>query len=43
MILYSAVVAITLYSVLGLEFPRQGLIRLHEADRALIELRDSIK
>jgi len=43
MILYSAVVAITLYTVLDLEFPRQGLIRLHEADRALIELRDAIK
>ena len=43
MILYSAVVAITIYTVLDLEYPRQGLIRLHEADRGLIELRDSIR
>ena len=43
MILYAAVVAITLYSVLDLEYPRHGLIRMHEADKAMIDLRDSMR
>ncbi|MGH9602344.1 MAG: hypothetical protein ACRD24_08125 [Terriglobales bacterium] len=43
MALYSAVIAITIYTVVDLEYPRVGLIRLDAADRALIELRDSIR
>jgi len=42
MVLYAAVIAVTVYAVLDLEYPRFGLIRIDEADRALIQLRDSI-
>lgn len=42
MILYAAVIAVTLYAVLDLENPRFGLIRLDAADRALLQLRESI-
>jgi len=41
-VLYAAVIAVTVYAVLDLEYPRFGLIRIDEADRALIQLRDSI-
>jgi hypothetical protein len=37
------VVAITVYVVLDLDNPRSGLIRLDSADRALLQLRDSIR
>jgi hypothetical protein len=43
MILYAAVIAVTVYAVLDLEYPRFGLIRLDTADKALIQLRDSIR
>ena len=43
MFLYAAVIAMTIYAVLDLEYPRSGLIRLDPADKALIELRDSIR
>jgi len=43
MLLYALVVAITIYAVLDLEYPRFGLIRLDAADNALIELRNSIR
>lgn len=42
MVLYAAVIAVTVYAVLDLEYPRFGLIRLDMADRALLQLRDSI-
>lgn len=42
-VLYSAVVAITIYVVLDLDHPRSGLIRLDAADNALVELRNSIR
>jgi hypothetical protein len=42
-LLYAVVVSLTMYIVLDLEFPRAGLIRLHEIDRAMLELRDSMK
>ena len=42
-LLYAAVVALTIYTVLDLDFPRYGLIRLDAADRALYQLRDSIR
>ena len=41
--LYAAIIAITIYAVLDLEYPRSGLIRLDAADKAIIELRDSIR
>jgi hypothetical protein len=43
MLLYSTVLAVTIYAVLDLDHPRFGLIRLDAADRALVQLRDSIK
>ena len=41
-VLYAVFVAITVYSVLDLDNPRAGLIRLDAADRAISELRSSI-
>lgn len=43
MVLYAAVIAITIYVILDLEYPRFGLIRLDAADSALLQLRDSIR
>ena len=43
MVLYAAVIAVTVYAVLDLEYPRFGLIRLDAADKALLQLRDSIR
>jgi hypothetical protein len=43
MFLYSAVIAVTLYAVLDLDYPRSGLIRLDTADKILLQLRDSIR
>jgi hypothetical protein len=42
LLLYAGVIAITVYAVLDLEYPRFGLIRLDAADQALRQLRDSI-
>jgi hypothetical protein len=41
--LYALVIALTIYSVLDLDNPRSGLIRLNAADNALIQLRNSIR
>jgi hypothetical protein len=43
MVLYSAVIAITLYTILDLNYPRFGLIRLDTADQLLRQLRESIR
>jgi hypothetical protein len=43
MVLYAAVIAVTVYAVLDLEYPRFSLIPLDAADRALLQLRDSIR
>ncbi len=43
MMLYAGVIALTIYTVLDLDNPRAGLIRLDAADNALIQLRDSIR
>ncbi len=42
-VLYAVVIALTVYTVLDLDNPRVGLIRLNAADNALIQLRDSIR
>jgi hypothetical protein len=42
-ILYSVVIAITIFTVIDLDYPRFGVIRLTAADNAMIQLRDSIK
>ena len=43
MVLYAASIAITVYTVTDLDFPRSGLIRITSADQALEQLRDSIR
>ncbi len=43
MVLYALVIAATVYAVLDLEYPRFGLIRLDAGDKALLQLRDSIR
>lgn len=43
MVLYALVIPITIYAVLDFEDPRSGLIRVDAADKALIQLRDSIR
>jgi len=43
MVLYAAVIAVTIYCILDLEYSRWGLIRLDVADKALLQLRDSIR
>jgi hypothetical protein len=36
-------VTLTVYTILDVEYPRRGLIRLRDTDRALLSLRDSMK
>jgi len=43
MLVYAFVVSVTIYTVVDLDNPRSGLIRLDAADNALIKLRDSIR
>ena len=43
MILYAAIICITIYAIFDFDNPRYGLIREDAADRALLQLRDSIQ
>lgn len=43
MLLYSAILAIAVYVILDLEYPRVGLIRIEAADHVLMDLRNSMK
>lgn len=43
MVLYAAVVAVTIYAVLDLDYPRSGFIHLDAADQALRDVRQSIR
>jgi hypothetical protein len=40
---FATVVALTIYVILELEFPRFGLVNLHGSDSVLIELRQSMR
>jgi hypothetical protein len=40
---FTAIVAITMYVILDLEYPRLGLIRVDASDQAMVELRQSMK
>jgi hypothetical protein len=42
-LLYAVVISITIFTVLDLDYPCFGLIRLTAADNALVQLRDSIR
>jgi hypothetical protein len=43
MIVFSAVMSLTIYVILDLEYPRLGFIRVNDADQVLIDLRNSMK
>ena len=40
---FAAVMAVTAYVILDIEYPRLGLIRVESADQVLVELRESMK
>jgi hypothetical protein len=40
---FAASVAVSVYVIIDIEFPRLGLIRVDAFDQALVELRDSMK
>jgi hypothetical protein len=40
---FAAIMAVTVYVILDLEYPRLGLIRVDAVDQVLVELRESIK
>jgi hypothetical protein len=40
---FAAITSLTVFVVLELEFPRRGLVRVDDADRVLVELRQSMK
>lgn len=42
MVTFAATIAVAAYVIIDLEFPRVGLIRVDEFDRALVELRNSM-
>ena len=42
-ITFAAVVSLTVYVIIDLEFPRVGLIRVDSADETLLELRESME
>jgi hypothetical protein len=42
-IVFALMMAVTLYVVLDLEYPRRGLIRIDDADQVLVELRQSMQ
>ncbi len=43
MILFPVVIAVSIYVIVDLEYPRAGLIRIDPADQAMVQLRDLIK
>jgi len=43
MLIFSAILAMAVYVILDLEFPRVGLIRIDAADHLLVDLRKSMK
>ena len=42
-LVFSAVMAVTVYVIIDIEYPRFGLFRVDTADRVLLELRESMK
>lgn len=41
--IFATVTAVTVYVITDLEYPRAGLLRVDDADRVLVELRESLK
>jgi hypothetical protein len=42
-IAFAAIISITIYAILDIEYPRRGLIRLTDFDQVLVDVRDSMK
>jgi hypothetical protein len=42
-LIFAVVVALTVYAILDLEYPRQGFVRIDKFDRVLVDLRASMK
>ncbi|MGB9242798.1 MAG: hypothetical protein WCC03_05550 [Candidatus Acidiferrales bacterium] len=42
-LLYAAIISITIYAIFDFDNPRYGLIKADAADKALLQLRDSIR
>jgi hypothetical protein len=42
-LVFAAIVAVTVFVILDLEYPRMGLIRVDDFDQALVDLRQSMK
>jgi hypothetical protein len=43
MIVFAAIMSVTVYVIFDLEYPRIGIITVDDADRVLIDLRESMK
>jgi hypothetical protein len=43
MLCFAAAMAVTVYVILDLEYPRFGLIRVDAFDQALVDLRESMR
>ena len=43
MLAFAVIMAVTVYVILDLEYPRLGLIRVDAVDQVLVDLRDSMK
>jgi hypothetical protein len=43
MLAFALIMAVTVYVILDLQYPRLGLIRVDAVDQALVELRESMK
>jgi hypothetical protein len=42
-LIFAAIMSITVYVIIDIEFPRLGLIRIDAADQVLVELHNSMK
>jgi hypothetical protein len=40
---FASIISLTVYVILDLEFPRQGLIRIDDADQVLLDLRENLR
>jgi len=43
MIAFAAIVSITIYAILDIEYPRRGFVKLTDRDQVFLDLRDSMK
>jgi len=43
MIAFAAVVSVTIYAILDIEYPRRGFVKLSDRDQVFLDLRDSMK